>query len=42
MTVWAETQGRKVNSFLVTWPSIPELPLLGCWPPALPQAPPVT
>lgn len=38
MTVWAETQGHRVNSFMFTWLSIPELPLPGCWPPALPLA----
>lgn len=34
MTVWAETQGRRANSSVFTWPGIPELPLPGCWPPA--------
>lgn len=40
MTVWAETQGHKVNSFMFTWPSIPELPLRGCWLPGRPQPAP--
>lgn len=42
MTVWAETQGHRVNSFTFTWPYIPEPPLPGCWPLVLPPAPPAT
>lgn len=42
MTVWAETQGLRVNSSVFTWPSIPELPVPGYWLPALPPAPSAT
>lgn len=39
MSVWAETQGRRVNSYVFTWLGIPELPLPGCWPAASPGRP---